>query len=71
MAIFADAGKVASRKADLDLTKLEASYGFGFRFKLNEAYFMRIDFAGGREGFRFMWTFSDVFKVREQGSLQF
>ncbi len=71
MAIFADAGKVASRKADLDLTKLEASYGFGFRFKLNEAYFMRIDFAGGREGFRFMWTFSDIFKVREQGSLQF
>jgi len=71
MAIFADAGKVASRKADLDLTKLEASYGFGFRFKMNEAYFMRIDFAVGREGFRFMWTFSDIFKVRPGGSLSF
>ncbi len=71
MAIFVDAGKVASRKSDLDLTDLEVSYGAGFRFKLNEAYFMRIDFAGGREGFRFMWTFSDIFKVKEQGSLQF
>jgi outer membrane protein assembly factor BamA len=71
MALFVDAGKVASRKADLDFNNLEVSYGFGFRFKLNEAYFMRIDFAGGREGLRFMWTFSDIFKVREQGSLQF
>ena len=71
MALFVDAGKVASRKADVDFNNLEVSYGFGFRFKLNQAYFMRIDFAGGREGLRFMWTFSDIFKVREQGSLQF
>jgi len=71
MALFVDAGKVASRKADVDFNNLEVSYGFGFRFKLNEAYFMRIDFAGGREGLRFMWTFSDIFKVREQGALQF
>ena len=71
MALFVDAGKVASRKADLDFNNLEVSYGLGFRFKLNEAYFMRIDFSGGREGLRFMWTFSDIFKVREQGSLQF
>jgi outer membrane protein assembly factor BamA len=71
MALFVDAGKVASRKADVDLTDLEVSYGFGFRFKLKEAYFMRIDFAGGREGFRFMWTFSDIFKLRRQGPLQF
>ena len=71
MAMFVDAGKVASRRADLDFTDLEVSYGFGFRFKLNEAYFMRIDFAGGQEGFRFMWTFSDVFKWRQEGSLQF
>ncbi len=62
---------MASRKANLDFTDLEVSYGFGFRFKLNEAYFMRIDFAGGREGLRFMWTFSDIFKLRRQGYLQF
>ncbi len=71
MAIFVDAGKVASRKADLDFTGLEISSGFGFRFKLNEAYFMRIDFAGGREGLRFMWTFSDIFKLKREGPLQF
>ena len=71
MALFVDAGKVASRKADLDFTNLEVSYGFGFRFKLNEAYFMRIELAGSVEGFRFLWTFSDIFKLREAGSLQF
>ena len=71
MALFVDAAKVVSRKADIDFNNLEISYGFGFRFKMNEAYFMRIDFAGGREGLRFMWTFSDIFKLRQQGSLQF
>ena len=25
---------------------------------------MRIDFAAGREGFRWMWTFSDIFKTK-------
>ena len=32
---------------------------------MKDAYFMRIDFAAGRrEGFRWMWTFSDIFKTR-------
>ena len=70
-AIFVDAGKVASRKADLDLTSLEVIGGFGFRFKMRESYFMRIDFAGGQEGFRFMWTFNDIFGVKKEGPLQF
>ncbi|HXV61310.1 MAG TPA: BamA/TamA family outer membrane protein [Vicinamibacteria bacterium] len=64
MAIFADAGKVAPRLADVDFTDLEWSGGIGFRFKLQDAYVMRIDFAAGREGFRFMWTFSDIFRTR-------
>ena len=34
MAAFIDAGKVASRKADMDFSDLEVSAGFGFRFKL-------------------------------------
>ena len=71
MALFIDAGKVASRKSDVDLTGLEVSAGFGFRFKLKESYFMRIEFAGSRESFRFMWTFSDIFKLKSQGPLQF
>jgi len=64
MAIFADAGKVAPRLRDVDFSDWEWSAGIGFRFKLQGAYFMRIDFAAGREGFRWMWTFSDIFKTR-------
>jgi hypothetical protein len=28
------------------------------------AVIMRIDMAYGDEGFRFMWTFSDIYKLR-------
>ncbi len=66
MAIFVDGGKVAPDLADIDFSDIEWSAGIGFRFKLRGAYFMRIDFAGGREGFRFMWTFSDIFKGRTE-----
>ena len=64
MAVFVDAGKVAPRLADISFSGLKWSAGIGFRFKFEEAYFMRIDFAAGREGFRFMWTFADIFKTR-------
>lgn len=64
MALFVDAGKVARRLKDVDFTELEWSAGIGFRWKVQDAYFMRIDFAGSREGFRFMWTFSDIFKTK-------
>ena len=62
MALFVDAGKVALEKKDLDLHELQVSGGIGFRAKIRESYFMRIDFAGSDEGFRFMWTFSDIFR---------
>jgi outer membrane protein assembly factor BamA len=64
MALFVDAGKVTRKKEDIDFSDLDYSAGIGFRFKLRDAVVMRIDFAGSREGFRFMWTFSDIFKVR-------
>ena len=64
MAVFVDAGKVAPELADIDLSDLEWSGGIGFRIKALGAYIMRIDFAAGREGFRAMWTFSDIFKTR-------
>lgn len=66
MAVFVDAGKVASELRDTDFSDLDWSAGIGFRFKLRDAYVMRIDFAGGREGFRFMWTFSDVFRIKRE-----
>jgi len=61
MALFLDAGKVAARKADLDFSDLDFSGGIGFRFKMQNSVVMRIDFAAGREGFRAMWTFNDIF----------
>jgi len=64
MAIVADAGKVAPHMRDVDFSELEWSAGIGFRFKVQDAYITRIDIAAGREGFRWMWTFSDIFKTK-------
>jgi outer membrane protein assembly factor BamA len=64
MAIFVDFGKVAPRLRDVDFSDFDWNAGIGFRFKVNDAYIMRIDFAAGREGFRWMWTFSDIFKTK-------
>jgi outer membrane protein assembly factor BamA len=63
MAVFADAGKVIPRKAAINFSHLEASWGVGFRTRLRDAVVMRTDFAVGRDGFRWMWTFSDIFKM--------
>ena len=66
MALFVDVGKVVSRKSELDVTDLELSAGVGFRFKFQGAYVMRIDFAASREGFRWIWVMSDIFRLRWQ-----
>src|SRR5215510_14930064 len=63
MAVFADAGKVIPRKASLNVSDLKASGGVGFRTRLRDAVVMRTDFAWGPDGFRAMWTFSDIFKI--------
>ncbi len=64
MALFADAGKVAPTKSEINFADLKYSGGIGFRFRLADSVVSRIDFALGREGFRWMWTFSDIYKVR-------
>ena len=56
-AIFADAGNVAARMADLDLAK--RSYGFGFRLHSSKATFARLDVAHGAEGWRLTFNTSD------------
>jgi outer membrane protein assembly factor BamA len=63
-ALFVDAGKVIARKADVDLSELKVSVGLGFRVRIADAVVMRIEGAVGREGFRTMWTFSDIYKVK-------
>jgi hypothetical protein len=64
MAVFADAARVAARREDLNLNGLHYSGGLGFRVRLQHAVITRIDLARSSEGFRVMWTFSDIFGVR-------
>ena len=60
-ALFVDVGKVAERADLLYASNLRGNAGIGFRFKMRGAVIMRIDQAVGTEGYRFMWTFSDIF----------
>ena len=66
MALFAEAGKVVPTKSQINFSNLEFSAGIGFRFRINNGLVTRIDFAGGEEGFRFFWTFTGVFKVKNR-----
>jgi outer membrane protein assembly factor BamA len=59
-AIFAEAGKVAPKATHLNLAKAKYSAGIGFRFTLRDAVVMRLDNAISNEGYRFMWTFSNM-----------
>jgi hypothetical protein len=65
MAAFVDGGKVVPLKRDaVDPTNLNVSGGFGFRVRARSAVVSRTDFAFSREGFRIVWTFSDIYKSR-------
>ncbi len=66
MALFADAGKVVPLKRELTPERMHYSGGMGFRFRLRSAILSRIDFAASDEGFRMIWTFSDVFSGKVQ-----
>lgn len=61
MALFADAGKVFHRRADWDLTDLEGACGFGMRFNVRNAVFLRLDVGFSHEGFQVWVKFSNVF----------
>jgi outer membrane protein assembly factor BamA len=62
MALFGDAGKVAHRRSDLSLSRLEADAGFGFRFNTKNATFLRLDFGFSHEGFQVSFKFNNVFR---------
>ncbi len=51
-ALFSDAGKVFDRLADLGLSRLKSSLGFGVRFHTPGGLQLRIDVARSNEGFR-------------------
>jgi outer membrane protein assembly factor BamA len=61
-AVFVDAGKVATRRSDLDLRDLERDYGFGFRFNTDDGVIVRIDAAfGSRDGRHLHVVFGGIF----------
>jgi outer membrane protein assembly factor BamA len=64
MSAFLDAGKVVPLKRNIDPTSMNYSAGIGFRVRVRSAIVSRTDFAVSREGFRIVWTFSDIFKTR-------
>jgi outer membrane protein assembly factor BamA len=61
MAVFADAGKVFHRHAQLNFANLETSFGFGLRFNSRSSTFMRWDVGFSREGFQVWIKFNNVF----------
>lgn len=56
-AVFFDAGNVAARVGDLNLSK--RSYGAGFRIHSRRQTFARLDIARGGEGWRFVFRLTD------------
>ena len=54
-AFFYDAGKVAMRRADLDLNDLESDYGVGFRFNTDNGIVLRVDAAFGSRDGNHLW----------------
>src|SRR5439155_26283262 len=60
-AVFYDAGKVAARRADLDLDGLKSDYGFGVRLHGPFATPLRIEVAKCSEGVRLVVSTSPIF----------
>jgi hypothetical protein len=62
VALFYDAGKVAERRSDLDLSNLDRDYGFGFRFNTDAGIVLRVDAAfGSRDGKHLYIVWGGVF----------
>lgn len=61
-ALFADAGKVAMERSDLNLKSLESDYGIGFRFNTDNGVVMRVDAAfGSKDGKHLHVVFGTLF----------
>lgn len=59
-ALFFETGKVADKPSNLDFSNLQYTGGIGLRFTIRDAVIMRIDNAFSHEGYRFIWTFSNM-----------
>jgi outer membrane protein assembly factor BamA len=61
MAFFYDAGKVASKRADLDFNNLKTDYGVGIRFHGPSVTALRLEAARGSEGWRLVISTGPAF----------
>jgi hypothetical protein len=61
MALFLDAGKVATKRSQVNFHELEAAAGVGFRFNVQNSVFLRLDVGFSHEGTRMWLTFHNVF----------
>ncbi|MGH9330558.1 MAG: hypothetical protein ACRD09_08955, partial [Vicinamibacterales bacterium] len=61
MALFYDAGKVTSRREDLDFDGLKSDWGLGVRFHLPAYTFLRLEAARGSEGWKLVFASSAAF----------
>jgi hypothetical protein len=57
MALFFDAGQAVAKRQDFDISKMEIAAGFGFRFNVRNATFLRLDVVFSHEATRiwFRW----------------
>lgn len=60
MALFVDAGKVVSRRSQLDFENLKTSVGAGLRFHGPQTTAVRLEVARSNEGWRVIFGFSPV-----------
>jgi outer membrane protein assembly factor BamA len=61
MALFFDAGKVAAKRSQVNFHDLEGSAGFGFRFNVRNATFLRIDVGFSHERTMIWLKFGNIF----------
>ncbi len=68
MALFGDAGQVTNERWKFPMKDLETSVGFGFRFNVRNAPFLRLDVGFSHEGVQIFLKFNGVFAQRPWGS---
>ncbi|HYI91960.1 MAG TPA: BamA/TamA family outer membrane protein [Bryobacteraceae bacterium] len=61
MAVFYDAGKVTSRRSEINFARLKSDAGLGFRFHGPFSTPLRIDFAKSNEGFQIVFSANAAF----------
>ncbi len=61
LALFADAGQVASRIRDFSINEMKTAGGIGFRFNTSKQVFCRLDLGFSQEGPRVFLNFGHVF----------